>query len=62
MSLKEESTDGRTGMDNAEKYKKGDLSEPEDDYSSIGGPGSSSLQNRSMNKSNLRGDTSPKEE
>ena len=48
-------TDGRTGMDNARKKINGEYESPNDEYSSIPGPGSSSLQDRSMNKSNIRG-------
>ena len=33
MSLKEEKTDGKSGMDAAEKYKRGDLEKLEDDLS-----------------------------
>ena len=47
-------TDGRTGMDNAKKKINGEYESPNDEYSSIPGPGSSSLQDRSMNKSNIR--------
>ena len=45
MSLTEESTDGRTGMDGAEKYKEGDLEKPMHGYDGKG-PGSTSLLNK----------------
>ncbi len=46
MSLKEQSTDGRTGMDNAEKAKKGSYEKPVDGYSEEPGRGTSSLLNK----------------
>ena len=45
MSLKEESTDGRSGMDNAEKAKEGNYEKPVHGYNGSGS-GSSSLLNK----------------
>ena len=45
MSIKEESTDGRTGMDGAEKYKEGDLEKPIHGYDGAG-PGATGLINK----------------
>ncbi len=46
MSLKEQSTDGRTGMDNAEKAKAGSYEKPVDGYDTKPGKGTSSLLNK----------------
>lgn len=44
--MREESTDGRTGMDNAEKFKEGDLEKPTHGYAKYPGSGTSSLTNK----------------
>lgn len=44
MSLKEETTDGLTGMNAAEKYKSENLPKPQDGYDGYS-HGSSSVQN-----------------
>jgi len=44
--MEEESTDGRTGMDNAEKFKEGSLEKPTHGYAKYPERGTSSLTNK----------------
>jgi len=55
MSLKEQSTDGRTGMKNAETMKNGKYPKPEDGYSGYQS-GITSLVNNGKKKSSVSSD------